>query len=1231
MTLVMPVASAAPIVVSAPEDWNGVLNPQEAAGVVLSGSGAPGDPAVYTIPDGLIIDSGGAIRLSSDLNDDADNANITFVFASGDLEIREGGYIETSIGNRSETRSFVLDLGGGSITGAGRIVGLREEGPRNRKPRSLTIRNADGVELNEIDLHVEDVSVEIEEDLRITATGAVRIKGMVNYSDTDRGGNPVRAVRIDAGSIEVGGIDTRALRSGPPGRASGDVVLRALSATGGFDPGSPANRFANRVVVNGPIRTDGNGAGGRVTIQGVVVQAGGDFSLQAGAGTAVILQAGVDTLGAPRSDLFVNAAGVVPPTPVGYSVLWDGVNPPGSAPVFTSDPVLRPKASPDLAYAGALAGAATDSDGDVLTYARGSGPAWLSVAPDGTLSGTPAAEDAGMNSWTLSASDGTRTRVALLRIGVSGRPTFFTDPVLKPNGFQGQPYANTLADAAADPDGDAVSFSKIDGPDWLTVAPDGTLSGTPPATATGTNTWTVRLADATGSDTATLRIVVGGSPLWLTDPVSKAVARAGAEYAEAGQSLAGNAVDPDGDAIQFSKVSGPAWLQVASDGRLSGRPTEGDAGVQTWVVRAADATGGTTATLTIETIELGGPIRIDAVEIWDGERNPRAGEGVVLSGSGTIGDPATYLIPTGLRFAPAGAIYLTAAGGPDKSIRFVLGAGKNIEMAGGSFISLSRLSRSDLQTFTIDLGGGSLLGAGQILGIRNRDDSPRQLTIDNAKDITLQAIDLHVVNANNGGRNLEITASGLVSIPRIDISDRDSGGNQVGNVIVKAETIRVGSIDTRSLRTGSYRGNGSIELTALDAPEFDPGAAAANSYGNRIAVSGLLRTAGPAFPTTPGADGNIFLRAVAIGLNSTTPPEVPEGSTVTVRAGVIRGGAVAGDLFADASGALTAEHVVQWSGVAAAPAAPTLVGVEPFAATAVRLVWTAADGAATEFLIEQSTDGVSFTPVATVPGDTWQLEVGGLAAARTYSFRVRARNTIGTSDYSGVGSATTPAWGLNVNFALGAFGDGVPGYPVIGYEDDYGAVFGERGNGGSYGWVEDNSVNARLRNSLISPDARYDTLIHLQRNGDMVWEAAVPNGLYRVRLVAGDPTATDSVFQFDVEGVLTAAQAPALPAAFWREFTVDCAVNDGRLTLRSGPEAANNKLCFVDIVQASVPLPPLVITSVSASGGRIIVEWSGGGTLEGSATLAGDWVPLGTGGSWTEPLSGPARFYRVRR
>jgi hypothetical protein len=63
-------------------------------------------------------------------------------------------------------------------------------------------------------------------------------------------------------------------------------------------------------------------------------------------------------------------------------------------------------------------------------------------------------------------------------------------------------------------------------------------------------------------------------------------------------------VDPSLDAITFSKVSGPAWLNVAADGTLSGIPT-GDSGTTVFTVQALDSLGGTS------TVELNIPVGID--------------------------------------------------------------------------------------------------------------------------------------------------------------------------------------------------------------------------------------------------------------------------------------------------------------------------------------------------------------------------------------------------------------------------------------------------------------------------------------------------------------------------------------------------------------------------------------------------------------------------------------------
>jgi len=89
------------------------------------------------------------------------------------------------------------------------------------------------------------------------------------------------------------------------------------------------------------------------------------------------------------------------------------------APVFTADPFIADHANEGIAYSNTIAGSATDANGDVLTYAKVSGPAWLAVASDGTLSGTPGNGDLGANSFTVSASDGKASPVeATLNITV---------------------------------------------------------------------------------------------------------------------------------------------------------------------------------------------------------------------------------------------------------------------------------------------------------------------------------------------------------------------------------------------------------------------------------------------------------------------------------------------------------------------------------------------------------------------------------------------------------------------------------------------------------------------------------------------------------------------------------------------------------------------------------------------------------------------------------------------
>jgi hypothetical protein len=63
-------------------------------------------------------------------------------------------------------------------------------------------------------------------------------------------------------------------------------------------------------------------------------------------------------------------------------------------------------------------------------------------------------------------------------------------------------------------------------------------------------------------------------PVFLVDPVYDAIQEADAlEYIAYSGTLADDAGDPDSDPLTFTKLSGPAWLNVAADGTLSGTPS----------------------------------------------------------------------------------------------------------------------------------------------------------------------------------------------------------------------------------------------------------------------------------------------------------------------------------------------------------------------------------------------------------------------------------------------------------------------------------------------------------------------------------------------------------------------------------------------------------------------------------------------------------------------------------
>lgn len=157
-------------------------------------------------------------------------------------------------------------------------------------------------------------------------------------------------------------------------------------------------------------------------------------------------------------------------------------------------------------------------------------------------------------------------------------------------------------------DGDGpgpYTFSTVTGPSHGTLddpssSPNWTY--TPDENYNGSDFFTWKVNDGVDdSNTATFSITVDAvndAPQFTQDPMSRSDACVDSAYSN---TIGGSATDVENDPLIYSKVSGPTWLNVASDGALSGTPGAGDEGANSWTVKVEDGNGGEdTATLNID-------------------------------------------------------------------------------------------------------------------------------------------------------------------------------------------------------------------------------------------------------------------------------------------------------------------------------------------------------------------------------------------------------------------------------------------------------------------------------------------------------------------------------------------------------------------------------------------------------------------------------------------------------
>ncbi|SHI85908.1 Exonuclease III [Rubritalea squalenifaciens DSM 18772] len=90
------------------------------------------------------------------------------------------------------------------------------------------------------------------------------------------------------------------------------------------------------------------------------------------------------------------------------------------------------------------------------------------------------------------------------------QPEWVMSPFRRIHGIAGTAYSGKIGSYASDPDpGDTLSYSKVNGPAWLSIQADGSISGTPTTNDIGLNAFTVRATDLGGNTSdATMNIII---------------------------------------------------------------------------------------------------------------------------------------------------------------------------------------------------------------------------------------------------------------------------------------------------------------------------------------------------------------------------------------------------------------------------------------------------------------------------------------------------------------------------------------------------------------------------------------------------------------------------------------------------------------------------------------------------------------------------------------------------
>ena len=253
--------------------------------------------------------------------------------------------------------------------------------------------------------------------------------------------------------------------------------------------------------------------------------------------------------------------------------------------------------------AGTVAVAATDVDGDALTYTAGAAANGTVTVSGGAVSYTPKANFNGTDSFVVTASDGkggTATQTINVTVApVNDAPTFATASQAVSTD---EDTAKSVTLAATDVDGDVLTYTAGTAANGTVTVSGSTVTYTPKPNFNGTDSFVVTASDGKGG-TSTQTINMTVAPV-NDAPVISAAATRSIEIDEDGSAkfiIEATDVDDPDSALRATIVSGPAngTLSANTAGDNIYTPKANFNGTDSFVIGISDGKTRTDYTVTV--------------------------------------------------------------------------------------------------------------------------------------------------------------------------------------------------------------------------------------------------------------------------------------------------------------------------------------------------------------------------------------------------------------------------------------------------------------------------------------------------------------------------------------------------------------------------------------------------------------------------------------------------------